>query len=100
MTARGYWIVHVMVTDPQKYPKHIAADAAAFAEFKAQFLVLMPNLARAESTCAVTTKEQITVLSPPANKSAATDAPEARLPSVLKLFQRLADRATSLQQQL
>ena len=39
MTAKGYWIVHVTVTDPQDYPKYIAADAAAFVRFKARFLV-------------------------------------------------------------
>jgi len=39
MTAKGYWIIHVTVTDQQNYPKYIAADAAAFAKFKAQFLV-------------------------------------------------------------
>ena len=39
MTAKGYWIVHVTVTDPANYPKYIAADAAAFEKFDARFLV-------------------------------------------------------------
>ena len=39
MAAKGYWIVHVSVTDPANYPKYIAADAAAFAKYEARFLV-------------------------------------------------------------
>ncbi len=37
--AKGYWIVHVTVTDPDNYPKYIAADAAAFEKYDARFLV-------------------------------------------------------------
>ena len=37
--AKGYWIVHITVTDPENYPKYIAADAAAFEKFDARFLV-------------------------------------------------------------
>jgi uncharacterized protein (DUF1330 family) len=37
--AKGYWIVHITVTDPENYPKYIAADAAAFEKFNANFLV-------------------------------------------------------------
>ncbi len=37
--AKGYWIVHITVTDPENYPKYIAADAAAFEKFAARFLV-------------------------------------------------------------
>ncbi|MEC9368395.1 MAG: DUF1330 domain-containing protein [Pseudomonadota bacterium] len=37
--AKGYWIVHVTVTDPANYPKYIAADAVAFEKYKAKFLV-------------------------------------------------------------
>lgn len=36
---KGYWVVHITVTDPANYPKYIAADAAAFEKFKARFLV-------------------------------------------------------------
>jgi uncharacterized protein (DUF1330 family) len=39
MGAKGYWIVHISVTDPANYPKYIAADALAFANFNARFLV-------------------------------------------------------------
>jgi uncharacterized protein (DUF1330 family) len=31
--------VHITVTDPENYPKYIAADAAAFEKFNANFLV-------------------------------------------------------------
>lgn len=37
--AKGYWIVHITVTDPDNYPKYLAADAAAFAKYDASFLV-------------------------------------------------------------
>ena len=37
--AKGYWVVHVTVTDPDNYPKYIAADAAAFEKYDARFLV-------------------------------------------------------------
>ncbi|WP_420334824.1 DUF1330 domain-containing protein [Roseibium sp.] len=36
---KGYWIVHVDVTDAENYPKYLAADAIAFEKFDAHFLV-------------------------------------------------------------
>lgn len=37
--AKGYWIAHVDVTDPEAYKLYVAANAAAFAKFGARFLV-------------------------------------------------------------
>ncbi|MGF1476651.1 MAG: DUF1330 domain-containing protein [Geminicoccaceae bacterium] len=37
--AKGYWIVHVDVTDPDNYPRYIEADALAFEKYDARFLV-------------------------------------------------------------
>ena len=37
--AKGYWVVHITVTDPENYPSYIKADAAAFEKFDAKFLV-------------------------------------------------------------
>ena len=37
--AKGYWIVHVTVTDPERYAAYLAADALAFARFGARSLV-------------------------------------------------------------
>ena len=37
--AKGYWIAHVTVTDPEGYQKYIAANAAPFAKYGARFLV-------------------------------------------------------------
>jgi uncharacterized protein (DUF1330 family) len=37
--AKGYWIVHIDVTDQENYPKYLAADAVAFDKFNAVFLV-------------------------------------------------------------
>jgi uncharacterized protein (DUF1330 family) len=38
-SAKGYWIAHVRVTDPERYKDYIAANAAAFAKYHARFLV-------------------------------------------------------------
>jgi uncharacterized protein (DUF1330 family) len=37
--AKGYWIAHVEVTDPEVYKKHLAANGVAFAKYGARFLV-------------------------------------------------------------
>lgn len=37
--AKGYWIVHVTVTDAENYPQYLAADAIAFEKYDALFLV-------------------------------------------------------------
>lgn len=37
--AKGYWIVHVTVTDADNYPQYLAADAIAFEKYDARFLV-------------------------------------------------------------
>jgi uncharacterized protein (DUF1330 family) len=35
---KGYWIVHIEVTDPEGYKKYVAANGAAFAKYGARFL--------------------------------------------------------------
>ena len=37
--AKGYWIAHVTVNDPEKYPAYVAANATAFEKYGARFLV-------------------------------------------------------------
>ena len=37
--AKGYWIAHVDVADPESYKSYVAANAAAFAKYGARFLV-------------------------------------------------------------
>ncbi|HSF96842.1 MAG TPA: DUF1330 domain-containing protein [Thermohalobaculum sp.] len=37
--AKGYWIGRVDVTDPEAYKKYVAANAAAFAKYRARFLI-------------------------------------------------------------
>jgi uncharacterized protein (DUF1330 family) len=37
--AKGYWIAHVEVTDPEGYKKYIAANGAAFTKYGGRFLV-------------------------------------------------------------
>lgn len=37
--AKGYWMFHVTVTDPETYKKYIEADAEPFAKYGARFLV-------------------------------------------------------------
>ena len=37
--AKGYWIAHNEVTDPEAYKAYIAANGAIFAKYGARFLV-------------------------------------------------------------
>jgi uncharacterized protein (DUF1330 family) len=37
--AKGYWIAHVDVADPEGYKAYMSANAAAFAKYGARFLV-------------------------------------------------------------
>lgn len=37
--AKGYWIAHVTVNDPSKYPDYVAANAVAFEKYGGRFLV-------------------------------------------------------------
>ena len=36
---KGYWIAHVNVTEPKKYPDYIATAKPAFEEYGARFVV-------------------------------------------------------------
>jgi len=37
--AKGYWIAHVTVNDPEGYKRYQAANAVAFAKYEGRFLV-------------------------------------------------------------
>lgn len=37
--AKGYWLVHITVTDAENYPRYLAADKIAFDKYGARFLV-------------------------------------------------------------
>ncbi len=37
--AKGYWIAHVTVKDPEKYKEYVAANAVAFKKYGARFIV-------------------------------------------------------------
>ena len=37
--AKGYWVVHVDVTDAEGYQQYVKANATAFAKYGARFLV-------------------------------------------------------------
>lgn len=37
--AKGYWVARVDISDAEAYKKYVAANAEAFAEFGARFLV-------------------------------------------------------------
>lgn len=37
--AKGYWIARVDVTDPEAYPKYVAANAKAFEIYGGRFVV-------------------------------------------------------------
>jgi uncharacterized protein (DUF1330 family) len=37
--AKGYWIAHVKVRDPERYKDYVAANAVAFKKYNARFVV-------------------------------------------------------------
>ena len=37
--AKGYWMAHVTVTDPERYKDYVAANAVAFEKYGGRFLV-------------------------------------------------------------
>ena len=37
--AKGYWVVHLDVTDPEAYKAYVAANAEPFRKYGAKFLV-------------------------------------------------------------
>ena len=37
--AKGYWVAHVDVSDPDAYKAYVAANGSAFSKFGARFLV-------------------------------------------------------------
>jgi len=37
--AKGYWVVHIDVTDPEAYKAYVAANAEPFRKYGAKFLV-------------------------------------------------------------
>lgn len=37
--AKGYWIAHVKVNDPEGYKEYVAANAVAFKKYNAKFLI-------------------------------------------------------------
>ena len=39
MAAKGYWIAHVNITNPERYKDYVAANAVAFRKWNARFLV-------------------------------------------------------------
>ncbi|HLJ72640.1 MAG TPA: DUF1330 domain-containing protein [Roseiarcus sp.] len=46
--AKGYWIAHVDVSDPEAYKAYTAANAAPFAKYGARFLVRAGQSRQAE----------------------------------------------------
>ena len=37
--AKGYWIAHVTITNPERYKDYVAANAIAFKKYNARFIV-------------------------------------------------------------
>ena len=41
--AKGYWIGHISVTDPEKYEEYKSANAVAFSKYGGRFIVRAGN---------------------------------------------------------
>jgi uncharacterized protein (DUF1330 family) len=39
LMAKGYWIAHVKVRDPERYKDYVAANALAFKKYNARFII-------------------------------------------------------------
>ena len=50
--AKGYWIAHVDVADPEGYKAYFAANAEPFAKYGARFLVRSGRTRRRKARCA------------------------------------------------
>jgi uncharacterized protein (DUF1330 family) len=37
--AKGYWIAHVKIKDPERYKDYVAANAVAFKKYNARFVI-------------------------------------------------------------
>jgi uncharacterized protein (DUF1330 family) len=48
--AKGYWIVRVDITDPERYKSYITANAEPFKKYGARFLVRGGNFENPEGT--------------------------------------------------
>ncbi len=48
--AKGYWIAHVDVSDPEQYKAYVAANAEPFRHYGARFLVRAGQFEAAEGT--------------------------------------------------
>jgi uncharacterized protein (DUF1330 family) len=56
--AKGYWIAHVDVTDPETYKAYVAANAIAFAKYGGRFLV---RAGRYEVTAGASRARQVVI---------------------------------------
>jgi uncharacterized protein (DUF1330 family) len=48
---KGYWIVRVDITDPEKYKAYIAANAGPFRKYGARFLARAGKFENVEGSC-------------------------------------------------
>jgi uncharacterized protein (DUF1330 family) len=48
--AKGYWIAHVKVKNPDRYKDYVAANAAAFKKYNARFIVRGGNFEQRAGT--------------------------------------------------
>ncbi|MEO8164661.1 MAG: DUF1330 domain-containing protein [Betaproteobacteria bacterium] len=49
--AKGYWVAHVDVNDPEAYKAYVAANGQAFSKYGARFLVRGGRFECKEGTC-------------------------------------------------
>ena len=87
--AKGYWIVHVDVSDAEAYKAYLAANAEPFVKFGARFLVR--NGRREDKEGALRSRHVVIEFSDYATALACYDSPEYRRALALRVAASQAD---------
>jgi uncharacterized protein (DUF1330 family) len=87
--ARGYWIAHVDVSDPETYKAYVQANAVAFAKFGGRFLVRAGRYTVAEG--AVRARQVVIEFKDYATALACYESEEYRQASALRANISLSD---------
>ncbi|RZI39572.1 DUF1330 domain-containing protein, partial [Herbaspirillum sp. HC18] len=76
MPKKGYWIAHVEITNPERYKDYVAANAIAFAKYKARFIVRGGDASSSKSGAADKRRHVVLEFDSYATAKACHDSPE------------------------